>query len=503
MIHHDDARRRQALAALETQVDKELTLLDYPARVWIAPAQTDESDTANTLYNVAIVGAGQAGLAIAFGLRRMGIEGVLVLDSLPAGYEGPWENYARMETLRTPKNLTGPDLGLPSLTFRAWYEAQYGEAAWQALGKIPKGMWMDYLRWYRQLLALPVRNNAAVQRIVPPDPAGDGALTLQLASGESLRARRVVWATGMEGDGCWSIPDFIRQALPTSHYAHTAQAIDFSALRGKRIAVLGAGASAFDNAATALEHGAQAVHLCFRRAELPRVNPYRWMEFTGFLQHHADLSDSERWAFAKHIVDLNQPPPQETFVRTAKHAGFQLHPACRWQALHYDGQDIRIAVEKVGKLAGDAPDYSLEVDFVIVGTGFAIDLSRRPELQAFAAHIARWADRYQPPAALADGRLAEFPYLGEHFEWLERDPGSAPYLRHIYDFTFGALPSMGLSGASISGLRFAVPRLLRGIAKSFYLEQSQQFYQALRDYDEPELTADVSASIYQPADLVS
>ena len=36
---------------------------------------------------------------------------------------------------------------MASLTFRAWYTAQWGKAAWQALDKIPKEMWMNYLVW--------------------------------------------------------------------------------------------------------------------------------------------------------------------------------------------------------------------------------------------------------------------------------------------------------------------------------------------------------------------
>ena len=46
----------------------------------------------------------------------------------PKDFEGPWATTARMETLRSPKQLTGPALGLPALTFRAWYEAQFGTA---------------------------------------------------------------------------------------------------------------------------------------------------------------------------------------------------------------------------------------------------------------------------------------------------------------------------------------------------------------------------------------
>jgi cation diffusion facilitator CzcD-associated flavoprotein CzcO len=54
-------------------------------------------------------------------------------------------------------------------------------------------------------------------------------------------------------------------------------------LRGKRIGVLGNGASAFDNAATALEEGAGRVDLCLRKDVFPRVNAHKWMEFAGFL----------------------------------------------------------------------------------------------------------------------------------------------------------------------------------------------------------------------------
>lgn len=477
------------LAALEQRLARDLDYLNYPQRTWV----TADSG----VYNVIIVGAGQGGLATAFALQRKGIAGVLVLDDNPEGWEGPWETYARMETLRTPKEVTGPDLGVPSLTFRAWYEAQYGADAWASLGKIPKGMWMDYLRWYRQVLSLPVRNNVKVASIIPPaagspeagsPEVGSDVIKVVLENAETLLAKRVVWATGMAGDGAWQVPAMIRESLPKQYWAHTAETIDFEALEGKRVAVLGAGASAFDNAATALETGASDVHVCFRRKSLPRVNPYRWMEFAGFLQHHADLPDAQRWAFAKHILDLNQPPPQETFLRTAKHAGFHLHPDNHWQALTLTADGVKITTR----------DYDLMVDFVIVGTGFSIDLGARAELQTFAANIARWQDHYTPETDLADDRLGQFPYLGDHFEWTAKDGANAPYLAHMYDFTFGALPSMGLSGASISGLGFAVPRLVRGITQSFYVEQGQGFLEALLAYDEPELTADVSSSLYHP-----
>lgn len=69
----------------------------------------------------------------AFALLSGGISNIRIFDRNPAGKEGPWMNYARMETLRSPKTLPGPSYGFASLTFRAWYEAQFGTEAWEIL----------------------------------------------------------------------------------------------------------------------------------------------------------------------------------------------------------------------------------------------------------------------------------------------------------------------------------------------------------------------------------
>ena len=71
---------------------------------------------AGTTHDVVIVGAGQAGLAIGFALQREGIDRVVLLDARPAGQEGPWRDVARMETLRSPKDLVGPEQGIAELT---------------------------------------------------------------------------------------------------------------------------------------------------------------------------------------------------------------------------------------------------------------------------------------------------------------------------------------------------------------------------------------------------
>jgi len=463
-----------SLEQLSANVRRELELTDYPRRAWLEPRRTTSGAH---VYDVVIVGAGQGGLATAFGLMREHVTNLLVVDENPLDRAGPWLNFARMRTLRTPKHVTGPDLGVPSLTPRAWYEAQHGEGSWDAVGLIPKESWAAYLAWYRQTLAIPVRPETrvgalrydALERawIVPCTNRGVEDIVF---------ARRVVLATGIEGSGQWEIPELVRRALPGHLYAHTRENIDFRLLEGKRVAVLGAGASAFDNASVALERGAREVRLFFRRKKLVKVNAYRWAEFVGFLKHHGELPDPEKWRFVLQILRMGQLPPPDTLRRATAHENFHLHAGSAWNRLHARGE--RVVIE--------ATDGTFEVDFVIVGTGFVTDLALRPELVHVEPFIARWADRYTPPSAERHEDLARHPYLGPSFEFTERDPGRAPYLATLHNYTFGGLLSLGFGGASISGMKYSNSRLVGGITKSLFLEDSERHFRGLCEFAEEE-----------------
>ena len=132
----------QGLEQHAERVRRDLALLNYPQREWLEARTTAAGAK---IYDVLIVGGGQGGLAAAFGLMRERVKNLLVVDQNPLDRAGPWLNFARMRTLRTPKYLTGPDLGIPSLTPRAWYEAQHGDGSWESLGLIPKEAWAEYL----------------------------------------------------------------------------------------------------------------------------------------------------------------------------------------------------------------------------------------------------------------------------------------------------------------------------------------------------------------------
>ena len=312
-----------SLADLAAQVAADLARLDHGKPDWTRARRHPEGH----VHDVVIVGGGQSGLGAAFGLLRERISNILVIDENPAGFEGPWDTYARMMTLRTPKELTSIDLGVPSLTFRAFWEAQHGGEGWAALDKIARRDWMDYLRWYRRVLALPVRNDA---RLTLLEPLADGLYRLHLAAAPPLIARKVVLATGIQGGGEWHVPREIAEKLPRGRYAHTSAAIDYASLAGRRIAILGAGASSFDNAQAALSLGVAEAHVFVRRNALPRVNPIRFMERSGMIGRFAALDDGDKYALMASFFARNQPPTNDTFARAAAFPGFRLHLGAPW-----------------------------------------------------------------------------------------------------------------------------------------------------------------------------
>jgi cation diffusion facilitator CzcD-associated flavoprotein CzcO len=464
------AQQAIGLAALEARIARDLALIAYPEPHWV-PERFSASG--ERILDVLVVGAGQGGLAILFALMRDRVTNVLAIDRKPEGGEGPWRDIARMETLRSWKTVTGPDLDIPSLTFQAWFEAQWGTDAFAALNKIPKELWADYLLWYRRTLSLPVRNGADLVALAP---CRDGlAATLRDGAGEAtLIARKVVLATGIETPGRWWMPDVVA-ALPARFRAHTGEAIDFAALAGKHVAVLGAGASAFDNAATALEHGAR-VTLCCRRPVLQRVQPYKQVSYAGFFRGFPSLPDADRWKWMNHLLSVREAFPRETWERTTRHAGFTLLTGAPWLGARVLGDRVEI----------DTPRGVLAADFIICGTGFEMDVAAQPALAPHARLIATWGDRYRPPAGQENPRLAKFPYLTPGFALTERVPGTAPWLADVHLFSFGATVSFGPSGSSINAMKFAVPRLTQSLAADLFRADAEEHYRALIAYDTPE-----------------
>ena len=457
-----------ALDALAARVRDDLTRIAHPRLPWLEPRIGPDGAPA---LDVLVVGAGQSGLGVAVGLLRAHVSNILVVDRARRDEEGPWLSYARMHTLRSPKDYTGPDLDLPSLAYQSWHEARYGVAHWRALGLIARQDWAAYLGWVRDTVGVPVQNEAAVTDIAPA-PGGLLAVTVD---GGVRYARKVVLATGQDGAGQWWMPPFVA-ALPAHMRAHTADPIDFAALRGKRVAVLGAGASAFDNAAMALEAGAADVSLFCRRAEPQVVQPFRWLTFAGFLRHLSDLDDAWRWRFMSRILGLREGFPQPTYDRCARHAAFHLRTGAPWIAARPCGDGVTV----------DTPCGPFTADFLICGTGVEMDFAVRPELARIADDIARWSDRYEPPAEERDDRLGRFPYLAADYSLAPRHAGQAEWMKDIHLFNIAATMSFGPSGSSINAMTTAVPKLVAGLTKGLFTADLDRHWHSLNSYNVPQ-----------------
>jgi len=462
------------LAALEAQLQQDLEYLELPAKPWV-PVRTHNGAP---VRDVVVIGAGMCGLAALARLQLSGINNVVAYDAAPVGREGPWVTFARMETLRSPKSLHGPALGLAPLTFRAWFTAQWGKAAWQALDKIPKAQWMDYLIWYRNVLNLPVCNDVRVTGIAQ---AGE-LIALDLSGVETGRVytRRLVLATGRSGLGGFAVPDFLRN-VDRRFWAHSADNIDFDALRGKRVAVIGAGASSMDNAATALEHGAAAVDLLIRRKEMPRINKMTGIGSQGVVQGMHQLPDAWKWKFVEYTATTQTPPPRSSTLRVSRHDNARFFLDCGIKAVQQQGEGLLI----------ETTQGSLHYDFLIAATGFSNNFHGRPEFAAIAPHIRSWADgRYQPTMGPARQNMLEAPDLGPSFEFRERTPGACPMLAHIHCFNDAAMLTHGKVSGDIPAVSAGADRLVRGITASLFSEDVEQHYASLQAFATPELLGD-------------
>jgi FAD-dependent urate hydroxylase len=440
-------------------------------------------------HNVVIVGGGQSGLSIAYALRRKGVGRVDVIDQAEPGQAGIWRNIARMHLLRTPKTLMpGPEGGNVALSVRAWYETLHGPGAFDALERIPRLAWADYLAWFQQATDTKVRYRT---RLIEIEPQGD-VLRLHLESGGTRRvetARKLVLANGYAGAGGPNVPGFIR-ALPGKVWTHTTGRIPVETLGGKVVAVIGAGSNAFDAAAVALEAGAAEVHMFNRRSYIDIQAPPRVpvspvpvspvpaspapaspapppaaaapvdRGYPNLLELSYDLPDMVRWRNFLLGERRVASVPQDSIQRAVAFNNFHIHQATSLSD---------VALTANGKVVAKAGRRTMRFDHVIAATGYQIDLAAQPELARIHDFVALWRDRYEPIPGEESTDAGKHPYLGAGFEFLPRPQTEAAFLRNIHCFNLAAALSFGIPVGDIPSMVY-YPRLVSAIVKDLYLE---------------------------------
>ena len=485
------------LEGLYLSFKREEILVGYPTKLWpnvetACVTLRDKNETTlstDEISNCIIVGAGQTGLTIAYGLKREQINKVILLDEQSKNITGPWSTYARMEMLRTPKEQSGFDLGIPSLTFQAWYEAQYGQDSWNKLFRIPRKSWQAYINWYRDVTGANVLNDTQVTDIEPIAIINASCKTesyiykitakANIDPSIVLYTRTVVIATGALGAGGAFIPESIKSALPKKYYADVNEwPINFSRLKNKNVAIIGAGASAFDVANECLNSGARKAVVYARRPKMPLTNPRRWMEFSGFLANYPELDDLAKWRYMNYLQNIGQPPPEPTFLRSLGYEGFELK---------LGNERLNISLrEGMIRLSSSRGIY--DYDYIFSAAGFITDLSSRDEFKTLYKDISLWGDRFSPPESLKNERLANYPYLGRFSQLTEKTKGLAPWLENIFIINRSSTLSMGPTAASISNVKYAARVVISGVSRALFLSESNNYYNSFLKADHTEIS---------------
>ena len=340
---------------------------------------------------------------------------------------------------------------------------------------------MDYLRWYRAVLALPVSNGHRVTDLLPH---ADGTVELRIEAAGAPAARLGAPGRARHRPRRPRRPGGARlrpSRLPRARWAHSSDDNDYAALRGLRVGVVGAGASAMDSAATALEAGAAQVHLLVRRPDLPRINKGKGAGNPGFVQGYARLPGRLEMAHPPlHQHAAGAAAAQQHPARLAPSATRTSTSASRsWRR----GARRRAAAPDLGRPArARLPDLRHRLQASTGGSGRCCATSRRTS--------ALWKDRYRPPPDADDAELAESPDLGAAFEFQPRAGAHCPGLERLHCFCYPATLSLGVITGDIPAISEGALQLADRLAGLLYVEDIEHHFARIEAFAEPEVFGD-------------
>jgi cation diffusion facilitator CzcD-associated flavoprotein CzcO len=401
---------------------------------------------------VAVIGAGPYGMAIAAHLRRRGL-GVRIFGS-------PMRFWLRMPATINLKSFAfATNVFVPQRGFT--YCEYCRDHGLEDFEPCSMASFAEYGLWVQRTL-LPDVEQVDVTTL---RTEAAGGFELALEGGERVRARRVVVAVGLPYFA--HIPEPLA-GLPPSLASHSSEHTEFSRFAGMDVAVLGAGASALETAVLLLEAGARPVllvrgdgivfHTRFEgnRSLLERLRNPNSVIGTG----------RKSWAMATFPTLMHYVPEARRVRFTRSYLG----PAGPWWLTdRFEGKvpvRLRCRVTKAearggggsgnsGRVALDVLESGgqtsmLEVDHVIAGTGFEADVDRIP----FIA----------PELASRVRRVVRAPALSRHFE--SSVPGlyfagtaAAFSFGPLFRFVAGAAhaaPTIARHAASELGRRFRI-----------------------------------------------
>ena len=376
---------------------------------------------------VAIVGAGPYGLAVAAHLRAANVSFRIFGDALSF-----WRNNMPAGMLlRSPWVAT--HIAEPRGRHRL--DDYYAQAGLEIPKLLPIERFVDYGRWFQSRVA-PDLDSRAVARI----ESVEGGFRLTLADGNTLNARRVVMAMGLLGH---EHRPAAFDGLPRDLVSHSCEHTDSERYRGKHVAVIGRGQSACESAALLHEAGAEVELVCrgdliwnadpgqrsalrktvralIGNALIPPSQvgpfPYNWLNEAPGVIHRLPRTTREA---------LNETSLRATAI-------LWLRPRLTDVPVH-QRQTIKAAARIGDQVALTLDDGTHRFDHVLMATGYRIDVDKMNLLDPrLRARIAR---RDGLPV-LSNGLESSVP--GLHFVGAAAVGSYGPLLRFIAGAGFAA-----------------------------------------------------------------
>jgi FAD-dependent urate hydroxylase len=381
--------------------------------------------------DVTIVGSGPYGLGLAAHLRARGVKYRIFGESMRFWRDMPIG--VNLKSLAFASNIALPERGF---TYPQWCLdhglEDYEPCTMQSFAQYGVEMQQKFV---------PDLEEVQVTKVDKRDKGYE----VTLASGQSFSSRRVVVCTGLSG--MEYVPDELA-GLGPDRMRHTFKISDYSEFKNKRVAVIGAGASAVEGGALVHEAGgtgevfARCAELVFH-GSVPRERPLwkRIKEPTTWLG-----TSRSGWVLQHFPLMVYRMPREKrtNFVKT------HLGPASPWWIqdrlepvrMHMQHELLEARPSGQGVLLkfkdGEGRIKELEFDFVISGTGYQVDVARLKFLN--------------PDIVSKVSRIETAPELSVNFE------SSVPGLHFVGPLSFMCF---GPLFRFVSGAQVASPRLAR------------------------------------------
>jgi FAD-dependent urate hydroxylase len=360
-----------------------------------------------SMTEVAIVGAGPYGLAVAAALRQSGIDHRVLGDPMSFWREMPKGMLLRSNwTATSIADYRGP-VALDA----------YLAASGQRFGRpVPIERFIEYGEWVQRQVAPEVD-----RRTVTKLERNNGGFELSLPDGDRLMAGRVVIAAG--------IAPFARRpaefdALPTDLASHTSMHRDMSRIAGKRVIVVGGGQSALEGAALMHEAGSD-VEVLVRKDHLNWLHGGKYHRMLGrwakLVYAPTDVGPMGLSRLVA-VPDLFRRLPRSVQEAAARRS---IRPAgALWLVDRLRDVPIRLTwqvqrAERVGdqvRLVSTDGD-SRVADHVLYGTGYQVDIARYPFLPPELVRDIKLVNGYPVLRPGLESSVARLHFVGAPAAW--------------------------------------------------------------------------------------